>query len=224
MPHKNHKDFEWTSKLAYVVGLVTTDGSLSSDGRHIDFTSKDSQLLETFKDCLGLKVKIGYKTSGSSDKLYPRLQFGNVAFYRWLTKIGLMPNKTKYLRRLDIPDEFFFDFLRGHLDGDGSIRVFMDPIFHNSQRIYTIFLSAKKEHLDWISQTTQRLLDIHGFIRKGTRVWILTYAKKESLLLLPKIYYSENIPCLKRKRILLEKIKASCRSGGIGTRVRFRAV
>lgn len=35
------KPITWSPEIAYAVGLLTTDGSLSIDGRHIDFTSKD---------------------------------------------------------------------------------------------------------------------------------------------------------------------------------------
>jgi len=42
-------DFEWTPELAYVVGLLTTDGNLSKDGRHIAIKSADLQLLRTIK-------------------------------------------------------------------------------------------------------------------------------------------------------------------------------
>ena len=204
---KIYKDLKWTSKLAYVVGLITTDGNLSSDGRHIELTSKDYQLLKTFKNCLNLKVKISTKASGYTNKLYPRIQFSDVRFYRWLLKIGLMPNKTKNIKNIEVPDRFFFDFLRGHLDGDGSIRIFMDAVFPNSQRLYIQFNSASKSHLVWISETTKRLLNVHGFIGWGTRIWILTYARKESLVLLPQIYHHANIPCLIRKRKLLGEIK-----------------
>ena len=68
----------WSHNIAYVVGLITTDGNLSIDGRHIDFTSKDIQLIKTFKKCLGIKNKIGLKISGFSDKKYFRIQFGDV--------------------------------------------------------------------------------------------------------------------------------------------------
>jgi len=59
---------KWTPDLAYVVGLITSDGCLYNDGRHLSITSKDRDLLNTVKKILGLKVKIGYKTSGFSDK------------------------------------------------------------------------------------------------------------------------------------------------------------
>jgi hypothetical protein len=35
----------WSPGLAYVVGLIATDGSLGQDGRHLAMTSKDSSAL-----------------------------------------------------------------------------------------------------------------------------------------------------------------------------------
>lgn len=58
----------WTAKLAYVIGLVATDGNLSPSGRHIHFTSKDLELAQLFHSYLGLKVKIGLK-SRAKDKV-----------------------------------------------------------------------------------------------------------------------------------------------------------
>gem|GEM_PF-6676481 len=36
---------QWSPEFAYVIGLLTTDGNLSPDGRHINFTSKDRELV-----------------------------------------------------------------------------------------------------------------------------------------------------------------------------------
>ena len=49
---------QWSSELAYVVGIITTDGSLSIDGRHVTITSTDIQLLETCLYCLQKETKI----------------------------------------------------------------------------------------------------------------------------------------------------------------------
>ncbi len=111
----------WTPNLAYVIGLIATDGNLSKDGRHIDFTSKDIEQIQNLIKILDLKTKIGIKSSGTSNRKYYRTQFGNVKFYKFLLYIGLTPAKSKTLGKLKIPDKYFADFLRGHLDGDGSI-------------------------------------------------------------------------------------------------------
>jgi len=190
----------WSSKLAYAIGLITTDGCLSSDGRHFDFTSNDIQLLETFKKCLGINNKIASKCSGYTGRRNSHhIQFGDVTLYQWCIKIGLMPNKTKKIGALLIPDKFFFDFLRGHLDGDGCIRKYQDPVYQNSRRLYVNFCSASLTHLKWLQDTTNRLLAIKGFMRKDLRVSYLTYAKNDSVKLLKSLYYSNDLPCLKRK-------------------------
>jgi len=192
---------KWSCNLAYAVGLITTDGNLSPDGRHFTFISKDIDLIKTFKRCLSLNNKITPKPSGYSSKMYHEIQFGNVKLYRWLLTIGLMPNKTKRVSKLDIPDKYFPDFLRGHIDGDGCIRVYQDPIYPNSQRLYTRFISASLPHIIWLRKQIFLLLKIKGYITDHIRgVFELNYAKNESKILLNAIYYNKFVPCLRRKR------------------------
>src|SRR3989344_3315672 len=84
---------KWTANLAYCVGLIATDGCLYNDGRHIDFTSADLQLVTLFKNLMKLSNKIGDK-KGSSGNKSPHIQFGNVGLYKWLLSIGLTPRKS----------------------------------------------------------------------------------------------------------------------------------
>jgi hypothetical protein len=68
--NQKNKDYivKWTPEFAYAVGLLTTDGNLSKDGRHLILVSKDKQLLRTFKKCLNLDSKIGSRKSGFTEK------------------------------------------------------------------------------------------------------------------------------------------------------------
>lgn len=208
------KNFEWTPELAYAIGLLTTDGNLSKDGRHINLRSSEVNLLNTFKRCLNLKNKIGY-TKGQRGY---RVQFGNVQFYNWLLKIGLFPAKTYTIGEIKIPDEYFRDFLRGHLDGDGSITTYMDRYniyrghIYTNQRIFIRFTSASNNHIRWLYGKINQNSGAKGaFIYKPPAtpnrvpMWDIKFAKKESIKLLKWIYYKENLPCLKRKRGIAEK-------------------
>jgi hypothetical protein len=67
----------WSPYLAYAIGLFTGDGCLQKGGRHLDFTSKEREQVELFRQCLGLTTKIGVKYSGAGNKAY-RIQFGDV--------------------------------------------------------------------------------------------------------------------------------------------------
>lgn len=197
----------WSPELAYAIGLMATDGCLSKDGRHFDFTSKDRVQLKTFLKCLGIRNKISKKVSGYSKKFCPRIQFGDVVFYRFLLGVGLTPAKSKILGELDIPRKYFFDFLRGHLDGDGTFYSYYDPRWESSFMFYTVFISASRPHLDWIRQELHRLLKVRGHMthdgNKSTHH--LKYAKRESLRILKKMYYNSEVTCLKRKRLKIEK-------------------
>jgi intein-encoded DNA endonuclease-like protein len=193
---------DWSPEVAYAIGLITTDGSLSIDGRHIVFVSKDRQLITTFKKCLNLNNKIGLrKSSFTQKKIYYHVQFSNVNFYNRLTKLGLSPNKTKTIRALSIPNKFFMDFLRGHFDGDGYFYSFWDKRWPNSFMFYTNFISSSFAHIQWLREKINALAKIKGHVvRGGKSTWVLRFAKKESLILLHKIYYDKNAPCLLRKK------------------------
>jgi hypothetical protein len=205
---KNKVEIEWSPEFAYAIGLLATDGNLSPDGRHINFTSKDSDLVFLFKKCLGLSNKIGRKARGSSkEKKYYVIQFGDVNFYEFLLSVGLLPNKSKILAALDIPNKYFFDFLRGHLDGDGSFHSYFDPRWRSSYMFYTIFMSASKKHIEWLREGIESKIKIRGHVSKSATdsTFKLKYAKNESLKLLPRLYYNKKAICLPRKRIKIEK-------------------
>ena len=198
---------KWSPEFAYALGLLATDGNLSPDGRHFDFTSIDKEQLLNFMRCLGIKVKIGHKISGFTGRSRPRIQFGDVIFYRFLLSIGFMPAKTKIISAIEIPQEYFFDFLRGHFDGDGTFYSYWDPRWRSSYMFYTEFISASKKHIHWLRKSLYRLLNIKGHITKNKNdsIYQLKYAKSESLKLLPKMYYSNAVVCLSRKRNKIEK-------------------
>ncbi|MDA2935850.1 hypothetical protein MYX06_01350 [Patescibacteria group bacterium AH-259-L05] len=206
--NQKHKNYvvKWTPEFAYAIGLLTTDGCLSKDGRHLDFTSKDMQLVKTFKKCLNLDVKIGYKSDGHG-RIYPRIQFSNVRLYKYLLTIGLTPNKSKTIGELRIPDKFFFDFLRGHFDGDGSCYSCWDKRWPNSFMFNIHFTSASLPHLKWLHNRVKQLTEVKGGgISKAVRSWQLGYAKRDSQILWKKMYYKKDVPCLLRKHKKVENI------------------
>ena len=204
---KNKVRVNWSSNFAYAIGLIATDGCLSKDGRHIDLTSKDKEQLQNFIKCLNIKNKISYKSSGSSKKLCYRIQFGDIRFYKFLLKIGITPRKSKTIGAVSVPNKYFFDFLRGHFDGDGTFYSYWDKRWKSSFMFYTVFISASKNHINWIKKKLLVRLGINGHISKAINnsVYQLKYAKAESLKLLPKLYYDKDAVCLSRKRMKMEK-------------------
>ena len=212
------KEIRWSADLAYVVGLITTDGNLSKDGRHINLVSKDINQLQNFAKILELKNRISPHRSSSKITNSYHIQFSNVLLYRFLLKIGLTPHKTKTLGVIKIPSKYFIDFLRGHLDGDGSIFTYQDQyntykgVQYTNLRIYTSFISVSKKHLEWLRINIIKNLQVKGSFNYDQKdknhlpIWRIKFSKKESLKLIKLLYYDRGLPSLERKRLLAQRI------------------
>ena len=192
----------WSPNFAYAIGLIASDGNLSSNGRHITFTSKDYNLAQTFKDCLNLKNKIGLTGRGTlPKKQYFHVQFGSKTFYEFLNSIGLFPRKSKTIAQLSVPREFFADFLRGCIDGDGCIDSYKHPESQHPQ-LRIRLASASKPFLTWVHEV---LLDEvgtkGGSIYHGSKqsIYYLQYNKADSFKILRYIYSRGDFCCLARK-------------------------
>ncbi len=198
-----YNNIKWGKEFVYALGLFTADGNLSKDGRHLEFCSKDKDQVKNFKRCLNLTNNITMKGRGySKEKVYYHIQFGNVALYKFCNSIGLNPQKSLTIKKVEIPDEFFADFLRGLLDGDGSIGMVMHPESRIPQ-IRLRFTSASYDFIKWLRE--QIILNTNtggGSIYKAARAWQLLYCKRDTLNLIKYMYYKPNIPCLKRKFVV----------------------
>lgn len=183
---------KWSRNFAYAIGLLVTDGSLSKDGRHVVFTSKDTEQINNFQKCLDINYIAGKKKNGlSKRRVYYVVQIGDVNFYNFLTKIGLMANKTKIIGAIKVPKKYFFDFLRGHFDGDGSTYCYWDKRWKSSFMFYTTFSSASPAHIEWLREKIKELAKINGHITRarGKSCIQLKYAKEESARLFGKLYH-----------------------------------
>ena len=198
---------KWTGGLAYIIGLITSDGCLSKDGRHIDFTSKDLDQIQNFTKILGLNNKIGIKKNKLDEtKNCFRVQFGNVRFYRFLLTIGLSPNKSKIIKSIKVPEKYFKDFLRGLFDGDGFSFSYWDKQWKTSFRLYCGFVSASRRHLEWLQSQISNLYGINGKIGvEGRTAYQLRFAKKSSIQFFKILYYKGDLICLYRKKYKFEQ-------------------
>ncbi|MGD0328648.1 MAG: LAGLIDADG family homing endonuclease [Minisyncoccia bacterium] len=208
-PKPKRREVIWSPELAYAIGLITTDGSLSCDGRHLDFTSKDKEQIRALMKCLDIKkIKITKKYAGIARHGWAyRIQWGDIFFYHFLEQIGLTSNKSKKIAKINIPQKYFLDFLRGHFDGDGSFYSYFDPRWKSSFMFYLAFVTASKAHIIWIREELKKLLGVTGHITtsRGRFLFQLKYAKKESLLVMNAMYSTTCPIHLSRKRLKIER-------------------
>lgn len=205
---KGKVKIEWSSDFAYAIGLIATDGCVSPSGRHIVFVSSETEQITNFMKALDISNPVSATRSTFTGKMVPRVQFSDVRFWEFLVSIGITPAKSKTIGKVQIPSAFFFDFLRGSHDGDGTFYSYWDPRWRSSFMYYLVFGSASKEHLLWIQDTLRGLAGVFGHITgkgRGRTIYQLKYAKAESFTIIKKMYYSRAVICLSRKRKKIEE-------------------
>ena len=115
----------WSNEMAYVLGVIYTDGYLFCDRRRriyrFTLSQKEPELLNKVLRLMSCNAQIYYrKKRGISGSLY----FFNVhhpKIYSDLVNWGLSQAKSKTMEIPNVPPEFVRHFIRGCWDGDGSI-------------------------------------------------------------------------------------------------------
>ncbi|MBI2607317.1 MAG: LAGLIDADG family homing endonuclease [Candidatus Doudnabacteria bacterium] len=209
---KQKVKIEWSSDFAYAIGLITSDGWLHKDQRHIGFSSKEIELINKFKRALLISNKtIAHVRGGETDKKYLFVQFGDKIFYQFLNSIGLTVAKSKTIKQIDIPDRYFPDFLRGLFDGDGTFYTFWDKRWPKSFGFKTSFASASPDFIKWLRTELKRLYGLTGSVHKGVGVSNLEYTKGDSRKIFNVMYHRKDLLFLSRKyfkiKIALEQDK-----------------
>jgi hypothetical protein len=183
-----------TGILWYVVGYIVADGSLSIDKRHINITSKDQNHLIKIREALGLKIRVGEKfRSSDKTKTYFQLQIGDVRFYRYLESVGITPNKSLTIQKVAINKQFFNDFLRGIIDGDGNISTWIHRTNGHRQWSLRIF-SGSLNFLLWLNQEIESAFYFSGKIHtrvefgKKNPIYILKFGKRKAKSIFEKSY------------------------------------
>ncbi|MEK7095563.1 MAG: LAGLIDADG family homing endonuclease [Patescibacteria group bacterium] len=199
---------KWSANFAYAIGLIATDGNLSPDNRHISFTSIDKEMVDNFQKALSISYDYCMKGSGSgSEKKYYVIQIGDVLFYKFLQSIGLTSNKSKTIGKIDVPQKYMRDFIRGSFDGDGCSYSYWDKRWKSSFMLYLEFISASKKHITWLQDTLRKEIEIKGHITKSKNqsCFQLKYAKNESVILFKYMYKNKESLFLTRKYLKIKK-------------------
>lgn len=211
---KGKVKIKWSANFAYAIGLLATDGCLSSNGRHIILTSVDKEQLENYLKCLNIEVKLGRKTNRHGQTAQV-VQFSDVLFFDFLESIGMTKAKSLTMGELAIPKVFFIDFLRGCFDGDGHTYSYWDPRWKSSFMFYVGFTSASKVFINWIREEIKNRIGIVGHITEAKRknhCYQIKYAKYEGIKLIQAMYKNKKCICLTRKKL---KINQSLGTMGI---------
>lgn len=126
--NENYFDVIDTEEKAYWLGFLYADGAISSGDRNtveVSLKSSDIEHLKKFRKALGFNEdKNIYR-----DEIRCRFNFSNKHVKETLIKLGCTPQKSLTLifpNEQQVPLELLYDFLRGYIDGDGSVMIAKD--------------------------------------------------------------------------------------------------
>lgn len=141
---------KWSSEMAYILGLIATDGCISRSGT-ISLSINDEELLKKVKRVMNAKHKI--RRSKHQEGLYC-FHFARPQLVKDLARLGILPRKSLNVSFPAVPDLFLIDFIRGVFDGDGSV------YFDKRSRNYPVranFVSSSKGFIEKLELSLRKL-------------------------------------------------------------------
>lgn len=100
---------------SYLYGVIVTDGSVADRSISLMVSNTDIEWMKNITKLIGVPLKI-------DNRGYPYFNINSVEIVKTLNSLGINKNKTKYPKDIIIPSKTTeADFLRGLIDGDGSI-------------------------------------------------------------------------------------------------------
>lgn len=228
----------WNSEMSYILGFVVADGCVGvkrirkKDGTkqyYFNITSKDKPHLENIKKVMTAQQKIYSKGSGSTNrKDYYFIQIGHQEICKDLLNLGVLPRKTYNLKLIEVPDEYFSDFVRGFFDGDGSVYIYkVNSVLQiksgfgsSSLPFITDFNRQLCDRLDIFPKTIHQKKDkrrkiplyyVDFYIDDCEKLAEFMYGNNPSLYLPRKRQIFEKWKSIKRRHYIKKTLNNSCR-------------
>ncbi|WP_411954773.1 LAGLIDADG family homing endonuclease [Alkalibacillus sp. S2W] len=202
---------DWTEDIAYLVGLIATDGTLRKNRKQIKITSSDEEFLKTVIEVIQNKItgrKQHYQKYLSDKRninlgqeyVHYEYAFTSPYFYDFCQNAGLTPDKTNTISMLNVPQKYFLDFLRGVIDGDGNFNVIKNEV--TRIRIY----GGSKLFLEWINNFLKEFYNIkkgwftHSENDFGSKYHLVFSTYHDVLKIVDLMYHSDKVVCYQKKK------------------------
>lgn len=195
-----------TPEMAYVLGVFMSDGYLTkktSGNLFLCLKLNDQDLLETIKILMNFEGSVcGAGLTQSGNQSY-KIEISDPKIIEDVQKWGVVERKTLTAKfPLELPQEYWRDFIRGIFDGDGCVHLSKDKRRKSSYNKQCVFLGTK----DILSQIPP-LFNLEDKIVDYKKICRLVYYKLADLQkVFDMFYYSDNVPCLLRKKTKFEAL------------------
>ena len=197
--HKNKDYFKNPNpNMAWLMGFIAADGTIRKNSNEIKIglSIKDKEILEKIKDELELETNVReYTTTEGFDCC--TLQWTCEEHKKDLAKYSIIPQKTFSLKPpLELPQEYWIDYIRGYFDGDGSVNLIQ------GKNLRWQVCSATKEIIEWIIDELNRLgvpsVNIQEQPRPNAPLYYCQYSTNSTKKIF-NILYTPNSLKLERK-------------------------
>lgn len=192
----------------YLLGVLMTDGCVKSNANAITLRSKDKDWITIIRDLICPDIKIYQENNSWTFGIYSK------ELKQWLISKGCVPKKSLTLNFPLIPKPYLSDFIRGCIDGDGSLGIYngISRIYLCSSSYQFIDNASKiltslsiKNYLYKTNQPTTFIIN-DKLAKRNSDHWRLEIYRHEAKKLAQLLYYSNHKLSLNRKNLLAQKI------------------
>lgn len=194
-----------THDKAYFLGLIAADGYIRNSA--FVLTSKDKDILIKFINEVHIEGNVIYRDDGNfenSGECYS-IRFSSKEFVEDLKLHGIYNKKSlSYSKIPNIPQEFLWDYLRGYIDGDGTVSV-SERTYFKKGRYYTyprleVNIIATKSFIEDVIKTFK--MATYSITKSHTPelLYLRISSKKELSKMYPLLYNKYSDAYIQRKK------------------------
>lgn len=185
---------------AYYIGFIYADGGIAANKLRIELQMRDIEVLEGIRDFFKSNVPIKYREViiPRTGKTTPALavELHSQILANRMKEIGIVPRRGYFhLMQVVLPHHLIRHFIRGFMDGDGSLTT-------NKKGWPTIRFYGQQDILEWIRVTFHKELGTNSILSIKQRAGIkeLCYAGGRQCRAIVHWLYDDATISLSRKR------------------------
>lgn len=195
MRHKYNENLfdTWTEESAYALGWLATDGCVQyvpGERYGIRWELTDLDAIKTLLSIFSATNGVYTRETGGKPlySIYLRGQH----IVRRVMDLGITPRKTHSLKYPPVPKELHRHFIRGVLDGDGSVLILNKS--NGGKQLTMKICGASKEFLESIGKILSDELEVITKIyEEQPGFYVLRYGAKESFSILRYLYHDATV-------------------------------
>lgn len=192
---------------SWLLGLLMTDGCVSEKEHLIKLSITDKDGAQLASQIIGfgnIREKLPQIREYNGKIIQGKLPVWDytacsIQLVERLGTLGLTSRKTKTLIFPNLSDIALPDFIRGLWDGDGSW-------YKSDNALIAHFGCASKPFMHALQAITSNITGSAAQVRPNRRkdFWQLSYGWKRAIALARWLYYEPDLPCLERKRAIVQ--------------------